>query len=55
MQTTETFSFYGKKYLTDVIDDTMLYDLIDLTKSSNAKTFVNWLNRSASSIDEKFK
>jgi cell filamentation protein len=43
----------GKKYNTDVLDETELYALIALLKSARAGTFREWLAAIGSSIDEK--
>ena len=45
----------GKKYKTDVIDESMLNALIAVIRSSKKDVFVKWLSSVGSSLDEKSK
>jgi cell filamentation protein len=45
----------GKKYKTDVIDETMLNALIAVIRSNKKDVFVKWLSSVSSSLDEKSK
>ena len=45
----------GKRYKTDVIDETMLNALIAVVRSNKKDVFVKWLSSVGSSIDEKSK
>ena len=45
----------GKKYKTDVIDESMLNALIAVIRSSKKDVFVKWLSFVGSSLDEKSK
>ena len=45
----------GKKYKTDVIDESMLNALIAVIRSSKKDVFLKWLSSVGSSVDEKSK
>jgi cell filamentation protein len=45
----------GKKYKTDVIDESMLNALIAVIRSNKKDVFVKWLSSVSSSLDEKSK